>query len=346
MSRVLVTGATGFIGRRLVAALQARGDHVRCLVHGTSQLEPLEQLDLELMYGDVTASETLPATIANVDVVYHLAGLTKAKSLAEYCQVNETGVRNVVDACARRITPPVMILVSSLAAAGPMTDRQRLRTESDSVQPVSRYGKSKRAGELATESRAGDLPITVVRPPIVLGPGDRTSLDLFRTIRRVRSFVVVGLGRRLSVVYVDDLAAALISAAGRGERLPAPTQAENGTASGSSNSGCGHYFVAADEHPRFSELARMIARSINRPYAWAIPLPLASLWVIGGIGEFIGKITRRARYLNLDRAHELTAGHWTCSSEKARRDLGFVPGAPLLQRIEQTAQWYKDHGWL
>jgi nucleoside-diphosphate-sugar epimerase len=338
MARVLVTGASGFIGHELLRALSNRGDEVRCLVRRTSSGELLKKLGAECILGDVTEPDTLPAAIDNVDVVYHVAGLTKANSLAAYCRVNEVGVRHLVEACAGRTTPPVMVLVSSLAAAGAMTDPLQLRSEEDSPQPVSCYGISKRRGELAAEQRAGDMPITVVRPPIVLGPGDKTGLGLFRGIRSFRSFIVVGLGRRVSVLHVTDLANSLIAATQRGERLPAPDASRP-------KQGCGYYFVAADEHPRFAELNRMIARAINRPYALAIPLPLPSIWLLGGAGELIGRITW-PRYLNLDRARELTAGHWICSPEKARRDLGFVPAASLKERIEQTAQWYKEQGWL
>jgi nucleoside-diphosphate-sugar epimerase len=353
MARALVTGASGFIGKLLVDALLARGDNVRCLVRNTSVVEPLRQSGAELANGDVISPETLPAALAGVEVVYHLAGLTKAFGSAAYHRVNEAGVRNVVDACAARTTPPVMVLVSSLAAAGPMIDRQRLRTESDAAQPVSHYGLSKRAGELAAESRAGDVPITVVRPPIVLGPGDRTGFVLFRNIRRFRLYFMFGQGRRVSVVYVSDLASGLIAAAERGERLPAPDQASMSdhivSEPGSfpaSVSGRGYYFVAGDEHPQFSDLNRLIARSVGRPRAWTIRLPLRGIWAAGAASELVSRITRRPDYVNIDRARELTAGHWTCSPDKARRDLGFAPGAPLPQRIEQTAQWYREQGWL
>jgi nucleoside-diphosphate-sugar epimerase len=336
MARVLVTGASGFIGLQLVEALLNRGDDVRCLVRSTSQVEPLVKHGVQLAHGDVTDRETLPGAVANVDVVYHLAGLTAANRLADYCRVNECGVQNIVQACAARTTPPTFVLVSSLAAAGPVVVRDRPRVETDPPQPVSRYGQSKRAGELAADARAGDVPITIVRPPIVLGPGDRTGAAMFRNVRRFRSFVVTGLGRRLSVVYVADLAAALIAAADRGERL-------SGVAA---NPGRGYYFVAAAERPTFGELARLVARSVNRPYAWPIPLPLPALWIVGGIGETIGHLTGRARYVNLDRLREVAAGDWICSSEKAQRDLQFIPGAPLEERIEQTTQWYKQHGWI
>jgi nucleoside-diphosphate-sugar epimerase len=349
MARSLVTGASGFIGKQLVDALLACGDDVRCLVRSTSVVEPLRQLGAELVIGDVNQPATLPAALSGVNVVYHLAGLTKAFGFAAYRRVNEEGVRHMAEACARCTTPPVVVVVSSLAAAGPMTDHERLRIETDPAQPVSHYGISKRGGELAAERWAGEVPITVVRPPIVLGPGDATGFILFRNIRRFRLYFVFGAGRRISVVYVSDLAAGLIAAAQRGERLPAPEPnhktASNSDCFNSPTGGHGYYFVAA-EHPQFSDLNRLIARAVGRPRAWTIRLPLPAIWAVGAASELTSRVTRRPDYVNLDRARELTAGHWICSAEKAQRDLGFVPSAPFSDRIEQTVQWYREQGWL
>src|SRR5215470_12144817 len=105
MARVLVTGASGFIGKRLVAALVDRGDDVTCLVQASSTLEPLLKLGARLITGDITRAETLHIAVAEVDQVYHLAGLTRAFDLPRFNRVNEDGVRNIIDICARRSTP-------------------------------------------------------------------------------------------------------------------------------------------------------------------------------------------------------------------------------------------------
>ncbi len=333
MSRVLVTGATGFIGKNLVAALAARGDDVTCLVRSTSSVAPLPKA-CRWATGDVTEPDSLPAAMAGVDVVYHLAGLTKANSYSHFCQVNEQGVRNVVAACAHRPTPPVVVIVSSLAAAGP-TVEPRARTETDPLQPVSKYGRSKRAGELAAEALAAAVPITILRPPVVLGPGDVTGLALFRSIRRFRCYAVLRKPRVLSVVHVADLVSATIGAAQRGQRLI-----------NQSSDGHGYYFIAADEQLTFVELGRLVARAVGRPYAWKIRVPMAALWIAGAVGESLGQMTRRSRYMSLDRARDVAAGHWACSAEKAHRQLGFTVATPLAECIRQTAEWYRDHGWL
>ncbi len=335
MARALVTGATGFIGQNLVSALLARGDEVTCLVRRPSAMGNLEKARVHLASGDVTVPASLASPIADVEIVYHIAGLTKANSFAGFCSVNEVGVRNVIEAASRRTTPPVVIVLSSLAAAGPMQE-PRPRTEADTICPISNYGRSKRAGELAAESFASQVPITIVRPPVVLGPGDVAGFTLFRSIRRFRCYTVLRKPRTVSVVHVADLVQGIIAAAERGERL----------SSSQTDPSRGYYFLAADEQLTFLELGRIVARAVGRPYAWKIRLPMATLWMAGAIGEALGQLTRRPRYVCLDRARDVAAGHWSCSAEKAKRQLQFAPADSLENRIRQTAQWYRDQGWL
>src|SRR5262249_10095898 len=155
-----------------------------------------------------------------------------------------------------------------------------------------------------------------VRPPIVIGPADLTTVTLFRSIRRIRSFLVLGRRQRYSMIHAADLAVALISAAKHGKRVPAPGKdGQNG-----SNDGQVYYFVAADEHPTFGQFGRMIGRSINRPYALAVPFPRHSMWLFGAFGEAIGRLVGKPQYLSFERAREVTAGHWICSPEKAARE--------------------------
>ncbi len=337
MTNVLVTGASGFVGSHLVAALAARGDHVTALVRKTSRVEHLERLGAALAYGDVTERPGLTEAVAGRDVVYHVAGLTRALRVSELFRANEEGVRNVAEACAAAGHPPVLVVVSSLAAAGPAL-AGRPRTEDDPPGPVSHYGRSKRAGELAARQFAASVPTTIVRPPIVFGPGDRACLEWFKSIRRFRVHLVPGYRRRrYSMIHAADLAELLIRAAERGERIaPAETPGEAAR-------GC--YFADGGEQPTFAEMGRKIARAVGRRVLVCyVAMPV--VWGVAGAVELVSRLRGQAHYLNIDKIREAAAGSWICSAEKAARELGFAPAAPLDERLRQTAQWYRREGWL
>src|SRR5690242_1669722 len=119
MARVLVTGATGFIGSRLTERLAQRGDDVTCLVRPTSKRQSLEALNVRFVLGDVRDPEAARSAVRGAEVVYHLAGLTSAFHARDLMTVNGAAFRNVADACAEQSQPPTVVLISSLAAAGP-----------------------------------------------------------------------------------------------------------------------------------------------------------------------------------------------------------------------------------
>ena len=153
--RILVTGATGFIGGVLANQLAARGDRVRALVRATSRTHALARLGAELAPGDVSDPASLQRAVEGCEGVVHLAGAVKALSKAELFRANAGGTRNVVEACAR--TGCRLVYVSSLAAAGPSLGG-RPRREEDPPAPVSSYGESKLAGEAAVRAAAGRCP--------------------------------------------------------------------------------------------------------------------------------------------------------------------------------------------
>src|SRR5262245_13144121 len=119
MVRVLVTGASGFIGQKLIEELLARDEQVSCLVRRTSHTEPLTRLGAQLVYGDVRDPDSVRAAVDGVQMVYHLAGVTRAFRSSEMMETNAEGLRSVAAACAAQRNPPVLLSVSSLAAAGP-----------------------------------------------------------------------------------------------------------------------------------------------------------------------------------------------------------------------------------
>jgi nucleoside-diphosphate-sugar epimerase len=337
MAKVLVTGASGFIGTHLTDALIAQGDEVACLVRKTSPVERLRSLGVRLIYGDVTDGESVSAALPGIQTVYHLAGSITALDRHTFHRVNCGGTTNVVRACSQQPQPPVAVLVSSLAAAGPSPDG-RLRTEADPIAPVSEYGRSKRAAELAAEDFAAQVPITVVRPAIVFGEGDRTTLPLFRPVCRFGVQAVAGRSRFCySLIHVTDLAQLLILAAQRGKRL-APGS------NGGTPSHDGYYFAACDEHPTYADLAQTIGSLAGRSHVAVIPIAKPLIWLIADSAEVVAHLLRHPFILNHDKAREMTAGSWACSPHAAAAELGFA-APPLRQRLDETLQWYRKEHW-
>ena len=336
--RTLVTGATGFIGRHLVERLAAGGDEVRCLVPTAELFGAFGDLDVEYAQADITRAGALAEAVEGVDVVYHLAGATLRFSRAEFHRVNELGTRLVAETCAELENPPVLVFISSLAAAGP-SPIDDPRDETGPSRPVSDYGRSKRAAEVALEALADRLPTTVLRPPGVFGPRELYMLEHFRSVKKGWNVVPGRAPMRLSLIHVAELVEALILAAGRGRRLD-----------GSSLEGPGPhrgvYFVAHDERPTFEDLGVLIAEALGRPGVRTVRVPLPICWALAGFGELAGRARGKPLLLNFDKIREASAGSWTCRTDRAAEELGFSPRFGMAERLRQTADWYREARWL
>ncbi len=327
MSRALVTGATGFIGRYLVRALAARGVAVRALVRPTSDTAGLEA---EPRVGDIGRPETLAAAARGVDVIYHLASLLKVPWKAEFRTVNVDGTAHVARAAAD--AGARLVLVSSLAAAGPITG-ERPRRPTDPPTPVSRYGRVKRAAEQAAVAAGGR--VAIVRPPMVFGAGDRGALPLFRGAARGWHVAPTRRPARIGLVHAADLAEALIAIAERGD--PVPPGADGGC-------GAGVYQVACAESPTYAELGRRIGDAAGRTVR-VVTLPAPITGVAAALGELVGRLRDRPTVLNRDKYREAIGGDWWCTTD-AVTALGWRPAAPLDTRLAETVAGYRAAGWL
>jgi nucleoside-diphosphate-sugar epimerase len=340
MTTAFVTGASGFIGGHLVERLVRQGVNTRCLVRSTSNTGDLPTDDIQLVRGDICRPETLVAGICGADVVYHLAGVAAAFTKKHMRRVNVCGTYHVVRQCALQPKPPVLVLVSSVSAAG-TARRGAVRTEQDPPCPVSQYGRSKRAAERIAEQFAGHVPTTIVRPGIVFGPRDRDVLKTYELIARIGVHPLPGylFDPPLSLIHVSDLVHLLMAAADRGSRI-APTRKK------ARQFDCGYYFAVADEHPSYLELGTRVAKAIGRRWVYPLRIPEPMMWLSGFGSELVSRIRGKPDIFNLDKVREAMAGSWACSSDLARVELGWSPAGSLDQRLSETAQWYRQSNWL
>ena len=323
---VLVTGANGFVGSHLIDHLLARGDRVRALVRSSRAADTLPA-GVEVAFGDVTRPTTLPAAVHDTRIVYHAAGVVATFREATYHEVNARGTRNLLLAVAKaNPTLSRFLLVSSLAAAGPCRGGRRVK-ETDRPRPVSIYGRSKLAGEQEALRFAGELPVTIVRPPIVYGPRDRDVLELFLLVHR--GFRLrFAREKYFSIVHAADLARGIRSAA------------ESPAAAGRT------YHLADRRAWSLTGILLGIADALRVDRVRAVP-------VSEGLAALLGcPADQLARGLSLplrpfrDKAHELRPDAWVADVSRADAELGFATEIPLAEGLRETAGFYLANGWI
>jgi len=324
--RILITGGTGFIGRRLAEHVAADGHSLTALVRSASGSDHLVRLGARVVIGDVTSGSGLGEALRDVDCVLHLAGVVKAFSGAGYAQVNVAGTRRLCAVAIGSSPPPRMVLCSSLAAAGPSRPGRPHREE-DSPAPVSHYGRSKLAGEEALRTFSSALSAAIVRPPIVYGPGDREFLPVMSSMVRRRVVLSVGNGPHLySLIHVDDLCRALLAVAQHGDRLS------------SRHETAGLYYVSDGREYRLEAIAEALADALatRKPVRVAVPVSAARFVAAGT--ALVTRARNRPTMLNPDKIREARCPACTCSPQRIARELGYKPSVDLVTGLAGTLQ--------
>lgn len=336
MTKVLVTGAAGFIGRLLVSKLVEQNHQVTCFVRETSpHRAALEQRDVRLAFGNMLDTDSLRASIGESDVVFHLAGATLARR-AQYFQVNQQGTLNLAAACAAAQNPPVLVFVSSTAAGGP-SEIDRPRKEGDPAAPVSSYGESKRAAEQGLAEFADRVPITIVRPPSVFGADEQYLRSFFKSA--LRGWIVApGLtDHRYSLIHVEDLIDGMLLAFTRGRRISRDVADQN-------QDFVGCYNLAHPEILSLPEFANRIAACQDRGRVRTIRIPYFACHTAGFFSEILSRAVGRPWLFSSDKVREITAGSWSCDTSRAEEELAFRP-VDISERICQTLQGYVERDW-
>lgn len=335
IEKALVTGANGFVGSHLVEGLLSKGYHVICLVRKTSNLRWLSGLNVEYVYADISEKESLSReagsfgknVLNDVDFVFHVAGLTKAKSKEEYLKANYEGTKNLLEAYVENNQQiKRFVYISSQAAVGPGKDDQPL-DETAPCNPVTDYGKSKLEGEKIVLEFSSKLPVTIIRPPAVYGPRDSDILSFFK-VANYGFKTFFGKGESyLSLCYIEDLIDGIILAA------------ESPKATGQI------YFIADDQIYSWREAFRIVAKVLNKKTI-TLKIPKVFLYAIAFVSENVARLLGKPTVINMQKVREITQKYWLCDVSKAKKELGFSPQYKLEEGAKKTVRWYKEKGWL
>lgn len=325
--RVLITGATGFLGAHLARRLLTDGLEVRLLVRSPGRAKPLAEEGAELVEGEVTDSAAVLRALDDVAIVYHLAGrlFVPGVPASEYQHTHVDGTRTLLLGCRAHPRIERFVHCSTTGVLG--VTGERPADETAVYRPTNTYERTKLEGELLVRDSWGEgFPAAIVRPGLVYGPGDMHLLGFFRSIQR---HLFRRIGRRpvwLHPIYIDDLTEALI----RAGRHPA--------AAGE----CFH--IAGQEAVTIEGLAATIAAALGAtPAHGFIPLPAAR--VIALAGDALPGPLRHAAPLTRSRLDFLTHSR-VYDVGKAQRLIGFTAPTPLNDGIVRTVEWYRHEGYL
>jgi nucleoside-diphosphate-sugar epimerase len=318
---VAITGATGFIGGHLARRLSQAGWRLRLLARQPERasvlgLDPARTI---VVAGSLAEPDRLRTLLESVDAVVHLAGLVKARNRAAFFEANAAGTQRLAEAAGAGADPPLFILVSSLAAREPR---------------VSDYAASKAAGEAALRA----APVTpgssvILRPPVVYGPGDREILPLFRAISHRIGAALGPPDARLSLLHVEDLAAAiesLLTADPPGDGWPREAyELDDGRAGGYS----------------WAELVDAAAAALQtRPLRLRVPAGALRLVALAGQGA--AALHGRPAMLGPGKVHEILHPDWVARGARLGEATGWRPRIGLAEGFDETVAWYRRQGWL
>ena len=325
--RVLVTGASGFVGSAVARALAARGDDVTVLLRSSSPRTNIADIDCRVVIGDMRDVESMTKAMGGVRYVFHVAADYRlwARDPNEIERNNLDGVRAVMTA-ARTTGVERIVYTSSVAAlkpqAGIAADESSRHSETT---VIGAYKRSKLVAERYVERMAGEgLPVVIVSPSTPIGPRDVKPTPTGRIIVQAANggmpaFVDTGL----NLVHVDDVAAGHLLALEKGR--------------------IGENYILGGEDVRLKDMLGVIAPLVGRRPP-RVRLPRAPLYPLAYGAEAMARLTRKEPFLTAD-ALRMSKHHMFFSSAKAIAELGFS-ARPYLRGIEDALTWFRAAGYI
>lgn len=322
-----VSGGNGFLGSHLVDELLRQGFRVTCLVRPTSDTRYLRGKAVRLVTGDLAHPDPAWAgSLSQQQVVFHVAGATRALSYAHFLQANAQATDNLLRACVKAPVPPRrFVLVSSVGATGPAPPGEALSEEHAPGQRTD-YGRSKAAGEEVAQGYRERMELVILRPTAIYGPRDRELLPVFRLARAGLLPAFAGPRQVYDLAHVSDIVAGII--------LASRAQVDSGQV----------FLLGAAGEVTIQQFAQVLGRVMQRRVR-LLPLPRALLWLAAAGSELQANVLRRPAMLNRQKIPELV-GSWRLDISKARRVLGYAPRWELEAGLRDTLRWYRQEGLL
>ena len=321
--KVLVTGATGFLGGWLVKRLLAEGHDVRIIKRASSSLEELEGLKLDIVPGDVTDSGSLLNACRGVDTVFHLAGLIGYSRLQREAMhnINVVGTKNVIEA-SRACDVRKLVYLSSVVAIGASFDKVPLNETSpyNIAHLQLGYFDTKHEAEalIRTAVLEGHVDAVMINPSTIYGPADAKKGSRSVQLKVARGKFPLYPPGGVSIVSVDDVIDAVMAVWVRGK--PA------------------NRYIISGENLLLKDVFDQIAAiaGVKPP---AIPLPRTAIFALGAVGDVLEKFGKKGP-VNSETAWTSTLYHWFDNS-KAQSELG-LKMKPASYALEQSVRWMKD----
>lgn len=325
--KALVTGATGFVGSHLVDKLLAKNFEVHCIRRKTSSTKWLDGKNVKYIDGDLFSNQALENAIKEIDYVFHVAGVVKAKNKEGFYLGNYESTKSLLE-ITYKVNPGLkkFVFVSSLAACGPALTEKPV-DENTEPNPITTYGITKLKAEKEIEKYKDKFPVTIIRPPAVYGPRDTEILIYFKTFVKGLNSIIGFDTKYLSLIYVEDLADGIILGA------------ENDMANGQK------YFLCLDDAYNWDEIGAITSKLLDKK-AFKIRLPHSVVYSVGYLAELFSTFSRKPATLNIEKCKDITQLRWICSNEKAKKELGFKPKYTLEESFKKTIDWYKEMKWI
>lgn len=328
-SKILLTGATGFTGSYVLRKLVADGMQVRAIARESSNITPFEDLEVDWFRGDVFDADVIREATKNIDYIFHIAAAFREAKVADdyYRKVHVDSTKLLARAASEQPNFKRFIHTSTIGVHSHIANPPA--NEDYPFNPDDIYQRTKAEAELWIRkySEEYDLPLVVVRPAGIFGPGDKRLLKLFKFAKKGKCLLLNKHDTLYHLIHVEDLADFHLLCATHPEAL-------------------GDTFICGNKvNTSVREIVDCVQKYMKYKPVRYFSLPAAPLFILGDVCEFLFKpfgveppiYRRRVAFFTKDRSFD---------TSKMQKKLGFLPKRDNKTGIEETAEWYKNKGWL